>query len=370
MRAVSRGHEGAPTDCMLAARRFALGCALGLFWSVPSRAQAPGAAGEPPADAGVNSAPTAAYPSPEAAALTPEKLIEDGIAQRKAGDDRAALDSFRRAHELGGSPRALAQLALAEQALGRWLDADEHLTRALERDHDWIREHSVELRAALELIRSELGSLEVTCNVEGAEVYVDGRRLGVTPSPSAFRVVAGQSVIQVVAEGYFNLTRQVQVEAGGLARVEVSLTPRSSANDAPAALAEGTAAAAKSPVASPDPSEPGVAPWRDGLMYGSMGLSAVGLATGIAGYAMREVNVKIYNDDSRCDLNPLEPRSEECPDAAKAWRRGENLMIGGFVAAGVFGALALYLWIDRPAEDGAKLAVGLTPGGVTCSGTF
>jgi hypothetical protein len=294
-------------------------------------------------------------------------LIDRGIAQRKAGDDRGALESFQRAHELGGSPRALAQLALAEQALGRWLDAHEHMTRALSEEHPWIRDHAAELRAALDDISSELGSLEVACNVDGAQVYVDGRRLGTTPSASAFRIVAGESVIQVVAPGYFNLTRQVQVEAGGLSRVEVRLTPRASEEARDPARESGAASASGPGVAEPARGE---GPWREALMYGSLGFAGLGVATGVTGYVMREVNVKLYNDDGRCDIEPLRTRSEECPDAADAWRVGENLAIGGFVVAGVFGALGLYLWLDQPDEQSAAVACSFGVNALSCSGTF
>lgn len=350
--------------------RLALGFALAALWAPLAGAQEP-SPGVPAAPSPDESAPWPPGPGSEtvpdpSAAL--EALIEQGIGQRKAGDDRAALESFQRAYELGGSPRALAQLALAEQALGRWLDAHEHLTRALAQDHPWIREHADELRAALDDIGSELGALEVACNVDGAEVFVDGRRLGLTPSPSAFRVVAGESVIQVVAPGYFSLTRQVQVEAGGLSRVEVTLTPRGSAEaDVPASDRAMSAPAIGARDAS---GRAEAAPWRDALMYGSLGFAGLGVATGVTGYVMREVNVKIYNDDRRCYRGP-EPRSVQCPDAAEAWRLGENLMIGGLAVAGVFGALGTYLWLDRPDDGGSsEIACALGPDAFTCSGVF
>lgn len=359
--------QSSPLSPPMAPHRLVYGAAAVALWAQLAAAQP----AEPTAETVLTREATAVAPTvaeSDDPSSTPDALIDQGIAQRKAGDDRAALESFQRAYELGGSPRALAQLALAEQALGRWLDAHEHLTRALGQEHAWIRDHEEELRAALGDIGSELGSLEVACNVVGAEVFVDGRRLGLTPSPAAFRVVAGESVIQVVAPGYFSLTRQVQVEAGGLSRVEVTLTPRASAE---AEALDSGAAARRTRAPDVAPLRAEAAPWHDALMYGSFGLAGLGVATGITGYAMREVNVKIYNDDSRCDLVPELRRSEECSEAADAWRLGENLMIGGFAAAGVFSALGVYLWLDRPDEaDGAEVACMLRPSALTCSGVF
>src|SRR5262245_7061850 len=60
-----------------------------------------------------------------------EALIKSGVSLREQGKDEAALREFQRAHELSRAPRALAQIALAEQALGRWIDAEAHLEEAL-----------------------------------------------------------------------------------------------------------------------------------------------------------------------------------------------------------------------------------------------
>src|SRR5688572_1092503 len=103
--------------------------ALGSAWCVEAYAESgEGAAGgaEPVAPA---APPMGAEGSPRVQAEALE-LIDRGVEQRKAGDDRAALELFRRAFELNGSGQALAQMALAEQALGRWLDAHQHLRLA------------------------------------------------------------------------------------------------------------------------------------------------------------------------------------------------------------------------------------------------
>src|SRR5207244_1663513 len=51
-----------------------------------------------------------------------EALLDQGYALRERGDDDQALAKFQAAYRLAPEPRALAQIALAEQALGRWLD--------------------------------------------------------------------------------------------------------------------------------------------------------------------------------------------------------------------------------------------------------
>lgn len=83
-----------------------------------------------------------------------DALIAEGVARRRAGDDEAALAFFANAYVLDPSPRARAQMALAEQALGRFELAEEHMLEALdEDDHPWIVENRGTLEEALVMIR-------------------------------------------------------------------------------------------------------------------------------------------------------------------------------------------------------------------------
>src|SRR5688572_17737468 len=69
-----------------------------------------------------------------------DKLIDQGVDLREQGKDVDALEKFKRAYELSKSARALAQMALAQQALGRWLEAEASLQKALEAKNDkWIK---------------------------------------------------------------------------------------------------------------------------------------------------------------------------------------------------------------------------------------
>ena len=301
---------------------------------------------------GVAAAQSAAPPA------SSEALLTRGVEARKAGDDRAAFEAFRRAFELDGSGRALAQMALAEQALGRWVDAYEHLQAALAREGDaWVNEHRAALAGALGEIEGRLGSLDIACNVAGASVEVDGQARGQLPLAGPLRLSAGQSVVTVSAPGYFKIVRQVQVDAGELSRLEIALTPNTGT---PAGLPARAVPQAPSHSAS-----------RDVLMYGSIGLAAVGLTAGVTGYVMREVNVRAYNDDARCYRDPDVPRSTACPDEAAAYRRGQVIAIVGFSGAAVFGGLGLYLWLERPKQAASTAAAcAFQPLGVTCAGRF
>ncbi len=315
----------------------------------------------------------------------PETLIAQGVEFRKRREDRAALTAFERAWKLGGAPRALAQLALAEQALGLWREAFEHLELALNRiDDDWIASHHTTLELALGEIASRLGTVEISCDVDGAEVKVDGRSVGRTPLQHPLRLVAGQSIVQVVADGYFETARPVQVDAGNISRVSLSLTPiavPAFTATAPVSVAPSppplevsqqrdtlAPKAALTPLSEPAESGPST---RDVLAYTSLGLAGLGATVGVAGYAIRETNISSYNDDARCDQQQGPRRSVECKGEYAAWQNGELMAIVGSSAAGVFGLTALYLWWSRPDAGAAnQLSCAVTGPGISCGSAF
>src|SRR6185312_3741828 len=57
----------------------------------------------------------------------PDALIDQGLELREHGKDADALALFERAYSASPTPRAKAQIALAEQALGRWAAAEKDL---------------------------------------------------------------------------------------------------------------------------------------------------------------------------------------------------------------------------------------------------
>lgn len=206
----------------------------------PVRAPAPA---EPPqaprADASPATAPEPTAPDATTAEVVPSEgslgalsasqtqMVEEGIALREASKDKAALERFERAYVLGHDARILAQIAFAEQALGRWVASVRHLREALaDASHPWIAKNRQVLESELKKMMGRIGHLEVRVNVEGAVVFVEGQRVGTTPL--ADPIIAAPGVVHVVAEkaGFLRAMRQVTIMPNGLARVEVKLLPQ------------------------------------------------------------------------------------------------------------------------------------------------
>jgi hypothetical protein len=210
--------------------------------------------------------------------------IARGVALRRDGRDEAALGVFRAAWASSHEPRALAQMAFAEQALGRWVDAESHLVEALAAARDpWVRGHLAILQSALGEIRQRVGRLDVVGSPAGAEVVIDGAVVGALPLPSMLHVATGSLTFTVRREGYIPVTRTVQVESRFPLRERVALAPVAAA---PAFVREPEA-----PTREPEPVAPRPPPRSPALRYAGYALVGTGVATLAVSGAFLGVNL-------------------------------------------------------------------------------
>jgi len=151
------------------------------------------------------------------------KIVQRGIDFRKAGRDAEALAEFQRAAKIEESPRITAQIALAEQALGLWLDAHRDLLAALEHSDDsWIRKNRLTLDKSREAIESNLGRVEVWGAPSGAAVTLDDKSIGKLPSASTW-LAPTEATLRVSAAGYEDFVRLLNVNADSRIREHVDL---------------------------------------------------------------------------------------------------------------------------------------------------
>lgn len=143
-----------------------------------------------------------------------DDLIGQGNELRRRGDNHGALEYFRQAHDLAPTPKTAAQLGLAEQATGRWADAEGHLTEAL-RDpkNPWVNKNRQILKDSLEDVHPRVSRLDIVGDPEGAEILVNGRAVGVLPLAAPIPVNAGSNDVEVRAEGFVSEKRSVVAPA-------------------------------------------------------------------------------------------------------------------------------------------------------------
>lgn len=290
------------------------------------------------------------------AATEADAALKRGVELRRRGDDAQALIEFQRAYAWYRSPRALAQIGFAEQALGRWHDAEEHLGQALaDTDDAWIRRNRATIEQSRAVVAAHLGSLEVLGSPEGAELRVDGRLVARLPMPRPIRVAAGNVGVELRADGYLPSSRPVAITAGQLSRETITLqrvelapaaaAPPVAVSPLPVARAPSSPGPALPPIAAtPRASEQTFggrlrrAAWSTGgaaVLFG--GAAILGLVA--RGHYADRVDGAIR--DGRCVLTGNQFTGDGARDCANAAIDGDRASALALVSGGVAGACAL-----------------------------
>jgi hypothetical protein len=307
-----------------------------------------------------------------------DALVENGLKLRRARRDAEALALFRQAYDARPAPRTRAQIALAEQALGKWVEAERDLLLALAAASDpWIASHQETLNKALDTIGKHLGTLAVEANTREAQLWLNGAQVGELPV-NALRVAAGSVRLDVRAKGYETATRAIEIAPGATVTERFELT----AIPEPAKLPTETRTVAPPPAAmepSPAPHRTnlpvtGMAATRRAFAWATLGGAGAFLGGALAAQIIREENAAHYNDDSRCLYGDLS-RDQRCGVYRGQAESAQALANIGYVAAGALGvASAILFWSNPtpPKTSGVQfgLDVGSFGGELTLRGKF
>jgi hypothetical protein len=318
-----------------------------------------------------------------------DDLVRQGVEARKRQDDAAALELFSKAYEVKHSPRAAAQMGLAEVALGRWVDAEAHLEEALAAATDpWVKKNSKTLSDSLGQVKKEIGSLDILGPPAGTEIVIGGAVKGTLPLAKPLRVRAGDVRFELRAPGYDSETRTVHAVAGQLTRETVELTParRQAPVQPVAAAATGTV-----PVVTEASGGAGEATGRGRqiVKWSAFGAAGLGLVTGVVATLIHQSKVSAFNNDANmgCADNNGQAvhmsdgsAAPECQGDLDAYRSARTWQIVGFVAAGAFAATGLVLMLTEPRPSGATgehravaawtCAPSLVSAGIACQARF
>lgn len=294
-------------------------------------------------------------------------LLQEGVQRRAEGKDEQALLLFRQADALDSTPKSRAQLALAEQSLGMWVSAEKHLRDALGRVGDpWIEKNRALLESSLTRIAAELGFVDVMGAPQGADIFVDGERVGQSPLEAPARAAAGTRLIEVKAAGYEPYSRRVLVRSGEVSR-ERGVFVKQRAEDASARTAEKN---------GPRYVEVSTAsPLRT---VGWVGLGA-GVAAGLFGaasFAIRQNYVDNYNTDQSCPGTTAADQPVGCASKQSGASRWTAIGVTSLIAGGVLMTTGLTFVLVAPNHH-TKVPVskveggcGLAGAGFSCGGTF
>ena len=332
-----------------------------------------------------------------AQATDADDLIRQGVGLRRSGDDAGALKRFEQAFHLDHSSRALAQIGMAEQALGRWAAAYEHLEQSLEDTRDpWINKSRATLRDALALVSDHVGQLEVLGGSPQADVRIDGSPRGKLPLARPIPVSAGTVTIELVAPRFVPVQRTTVVRAHQTVRESFdALVPVLVTQPVPEPSAVATplarpvpAVPARTPPATSEPApaepekpvtdQPARGSFRPALKWIAWGAGAAALGIGIAGMVRQD---QAGNDfDQGCGVGPAQtvtplPGSTrtagDCRSLKDRVDSNYRLELIGYVTAGALVAAGLVSWLTEPTADGGQpMALACSPGAVARGASF
>jgi hypothetical protein len=290
-----------------------------------------------------------------------DALIAEGIALRQEGHDAEALALFRRAEVQHVTPRSRAQVGLASEALEHWVEAEKALRDALAGSGDpWIEKYRGVLEQELDALQRKLGWVDVSVDVPGAELWLEGVHVGAFPLP-VVRAPVGLLDLEVRAPGYAPIAAQIEVHPGEFARRSFTLArlpPESP-------LAPGGA-----PLTEPAPRS---SPLRTAAWLSLAG-SGLALAGGVAAHVWREDQADYWNSDA-CQA-PGHTRQSQCGSVFSDVQVGTALAITGYGLAGALGATSAYLFFrsgKSSATQGSMAALPLCapgPGTLVCAMAF
>jgi len=299
-----------------------------------------------------------------------EAIILKGLQLRTEGRDREALAEFQRAAALKETPRGTAQIGLAEQALGLWVDAEDHLKHAVEQDGDpWIQKNRRVLEDALSEVKSHLGTVEIWGTPEGAEVLLGGKPIGKLPNART-RVPAADIQLLVRLGGYVDVSRVLQVPKRGHVREHVELVPlpteparpvAAAAEPAPPAHATAPPPASPPPAVEhtpPPPAPPEPASWHRPVKWAAFGLGLAAVAGGGAENVLAAVKANNFAT-SHCtkDSQGHIAGGSSCEQLDRDQANATKLAIIGYSVGGALLVTALVLHLTEPSSAPARTAL-------------
>ncbi|AUX29217.1 uncharacterized protein SOCE836_013050 [Sorangium cellulosum] len=289
-------------------------------------------------------------------------LFEQGNARYDERRWAEAHDAYLAAWKLKKSYDVAANLGDVELMLGDAPSAAEHLAYAL---REFPAGGKPALRATLtkrfEEARSQVGTLVVRADVEGARVFVDGTLRGLTPLADPVFVEPGTHTISVEHEGYETQQMTAQLGAGGT--IENGLQLKRKAAGAPPTKAPPTKMKApEGAVARPEERS-----WVPVIVLGAASVVGLGVGVGLT-VASNDANNdahahsrSIRDAGGQC-VEPSTAFTEQCAELDRRGLEASTLgyaAFGSYIASGVFAlATATYvLWPSRAGTGSTGVSV-------------
>jgi hypothetical protein len=319
-------------------------------------------------------------------AVARAKLLE-GAELLSQGEYEDALTRFQEAYARVPSAKIFYNYGLAYRGLGRYAEAITSFDRFL----DEAKDATPDKRSDAEHRRAELlkkvATLEVSSEVEGAEIVIDGRSYGKTPRATPIYLDSGPHLL-ALRKGGAQQVQQIAAERGQKQTVVMNLT----STTVPPPLVAGPVAPPPSAPVAPlgsAPASDNAPPAADTAAWSPLRIAAWATAAGAAAFLVGGTvemvaasskldefgRTKADNDPSKsCGTELMSYGGANCLRLHQDWSRAHTIGLVGLVGGAALAATSATLFIlsARRAGAGERLACAPTAAwaGLTCGGRF
>jgi hypothetical protein len=311
-------------------------------------------------------------------AVARAKLVE-GAELLSRGEYEEALARFQDAYARVPSPKIFYNYGLAYKGLGRNAEAIAAFDRFLAEAGD----AGADKRSDAERRRAELlkrvGTLEITSEVEGADILIDGTSYGQTPRSAPIYLDSGNHLLSV-RKGKLQHVQRLTTERGAKQTIVVAL----SENTPPPLAMSSSQIPLPTPPAPEAPHGADIAPPSEHssttrVVAWSTAAASVVLLTGgvvetvVASHKLDEFNSTLAPDGSgrSCGTDRPDFGGGVCRTLHDDWNLARTLGYAGLIGGGVLAAASITLFVVSN-DSHRQVACAPAPGalGVTCAGRF
>ncbi|MCA9576020.1 MAG: PEGA domain-containing protein [Polyangiales bacterium] len=294
-------------------------------------------------------------PTPDPSSEARERFTQ-GLSLARAGNCEGAISEFQASYALVPRPNTLYNIAQCQEQLNRYDLAirfyEEYLASAPADAED-----RPTVEASMRALRNLLGVIVVSSNVP-AEVWVGGRVVGM--APGEVPIPGGRHRVEIRADGYIPVLREVEVAARQRVELTVALEQPQQTTIEQTTIEQTVI------------EDRGIPPT---LFYAGVGVTAASALVGV-GFGIRALRL-------RGDQRAVDPLAfDEMVRIRDDVKRTARIADVFFLTAGVFavGTLVVYFLTDFSSEEAreasaqARLRVrpslGLGGGGLSLEGSF
>jgi tetratricopeptide (TPR) repeat protein len=305
--------------------------------------------------------------------------FQQAVELYREGSYEGALAEFQKAHQISPSYRVLYNIAQTQYALHDFVGAHKTLMQYVAEGGGEIpadrRAQVDEMSAKLE---GRIAQLQISTNVTGADIRVDGVSVGTSPLPGLVPVNVGTCKVSAFKTGAPEAVRMVTVAGKESAKVELQIDESTvtSAERAPSAVSPPVPLIDKTQpraVSLIKTTQPPVTPGRTGLIVSLSTTAALAVGTGVFGYLALSAQKDLK------DQTNVYPNTRDKIEDARTRSKNYGYVTDALGAATLIsGGVALYFVLShtggspkpKSGRAGEAIVVAPTVGGMVMQGSF